>query len=130
MKTNQDGKLDTNAEMKQLSRLWIEMREIGRLDTSVERKQPDWRRTWIRLAHRTLRANKKQFYAMVVCRLHDTAGSLAHGGFISRPTGNPDPLIKSRPTGKIQTHWLGHKVVHIVKRNIQKLKSCFHQYFI
>ncbi len=38
-------------------------------------------------------------YAMVVCRLHDTAGSLAHGVFISRPTGNPDPLVKSRPTG-------------------------------
>ncbi len=55
---------------------------------------------------------------MVVCRLHDTAGSLAHGVFISRPTG------------EIQTHWLGHKVVHIVTGNIQKLKSCFHQYFI
>ncbi len=46
-------------------------------------------------------------YAMVVCRLHDTVGSLAHGVFISRPTGkiqahcqNPDPLAKSRPTGK------------------------------
>ncbi len=51
---------------------------------------------------------------MVVCRLHDTAGSLAHVVFISRPTGNPDPLAKSRPTCKIQTHWLGHKVVHIV----------------
>ncbi len=69
-------------------------------------------------------------YAMVMCRLHDTAGSLAHGVFISRPTGNPDPLAKSRPTGKIQTHWLGHIVVHIGTRNIQKLKSCFHQYFI
>ncbi len=44
-------------------------------------------------------------YAMVVCRLHDTAGSLANGVFISRPTGNPDPLAKSRPTGKIKTHW-------------------------
>ncbi len=43
---------------------------------------------------------------------------------------NPDPLSKSIPTGKIQTHWLGHKVVHIVTRNKQKLKSCFHQYFI
>ncbi len=52
------------------------------------------------------------------------------GVFISRPTGNPDPLAKSRPTGKIQTHWLGHKVVHIVIRNIQTLTSCFHQYFI
>ncbi len=67
---------------------------------------------------------------MAVCRSHDTAGSLAHGVFISRPTGNPDPLAKSRPTGKIQTHWFGHKVVHIVTRNIKKLKSCFHQYFI
>ncbi len=38
-------------------------------------------------------------YAMVVCRSHDTAGSMAHGVFISRPTG------KSRTTGKIQTHW-------------------------
>ncbi len=37
-------------------------------------------------------------YAMVVCRSHDTARSLAHGVFISRPTS------KSRPTGKIQTH--------------------------
>ncbi len=37
---------------------------------------------------------------------------------------NPDPLVKSRPTG------LGHKVVHIVTHNIQKLRSCFHQYFI
>ncbi len=46
------------------------------------------------------------------------------------PLVNPDPLAKSRPTGKIQTHWLGHKVVHIVTRNIQKSKSCFHQYFI
>ncbi len=65
-------------------------------------------------------------YAMVVCRLHDTAGSLVW------PMGfsYPDPLAKSRPTGKIQTHWLGHKVVHSVTRNIQKLKSCFHQYFI
>ncbi len=43
---------------------------------------------------------------------------------------NPDPLAKSRPTGKIQTHCLGHKVVHIVIHNIQKLMSCFHQYFI
>ncbi len=59
------------------------------------------------------------FYAMVVCRLHDTAGSLAHGVFISRTTCNPDPLAKSRPTVKIQTHWLGHKIVHIVTRNIQ-----------
>ncbi len=40
-------------------------------------------------------------YAMVVCRSHDTAGSLAHGVIISRPTGNPDQLAKSRPTGKI-----------------------------
>ncbi len=31
----------------------------------------------------------------------------------------PDSLAKSRPTGKIQTHWLGHKVVHIVTRNIK-----------
>ncbi len=44
-------------------------------------------------------------YAMVVCRLHDTAGSLAHGW----------------------DHWLGHKVVRIVTCNIHKLKSCFHQ---
>ncbi len=43
---------------------------------------------------------------------------------------NKDPLTKSRPTGKIQTHWLGHKVVHIVTCNLQKLTSCFHQYFI
>ncbi len=44
---------------------------------------------------------------------------------------NPDSLAKSKPTtGKIQTHWLGHKVVHIVTRNIKKLKSFFHQYFI
>ncbi len=43
---------------------------------------------------------------------------------------NPDRLAKSRPTGKIQTHSLGHKVVHIVTPNMQKLKSCFHQYFI
>ncbi len=43
---------------------------------------------------------------------------------------NPDPLAKSRPTGKIQTHWLRYKVVHIVTHNIQKLKSYFHQYFI
>ncbi len=56
---------------------------------------------------------------MVVCRLHDTAGSLAHWVFVSRPTGNRDPLAKSRPTGKIQTYWLGHKVVHIETRNIQ-----------
>ncbi len=69
-------------------------------------------------------------YAMVVCRSHDTAGSLAHGVFISRRTSNLDPLAKSRPTDKIQTHWLGHKVDHIVTRNIQKLRSCFHQYFI
>ncbi len=33
---------------------------------------------------------------------------------------NPDPLAKSRPIGKIQTHWLGHKVVHIVTRIIYK----------
>ncbi len=46
------------------------------------------------------------------------------------PLVNLDPLAKSRPTSKIQTHWLGHKVVHIVSRNIQNLKSCFHQYFI
>ncbi len=72
-------------------------------------------------------------YAMVVCRSYDTGWSLAHGVFISRPTGNPDPLAKSRPTCKIQTHWscwLGHEVVHIVTHNIQKLKFCFHQYFI
>ncbi len=69
-------------------------------------------------------------YAMVVCRSHDTAGSLAHGVFIFKPTGNPDPLAKSRPTGKIQTHCLGHKEVHIVTCTIQKLKSSFHQYFI
>ncbi len=31
-------------------------------------------------------------YSMVVCRSHDTAGSLANGVFISRATGNPDPL--------------------------------------
>ncbi len=43
---------------------------------------------------------------------------------------NPDPPAKSRSTGKIHTHWLGYKVVHIVTCNIQKLKSCFHQYFI
>ncbi len=42
----------------------------------------------------------------------------------------PNPLAKSRPTGKIQTHCLGHKVVHIVTCTIQKLKSSFHQYFI
>ncbi len=55
----------------------------------------------------------------------------------SRPTGkiqthwqDPDPLAKSRPTGKIQTHWLGHKVVHIVTRKIQNVRSCFQQYFI
>ncbi len=59
-------------------------------------------------------------YAMVVYRSHDTARSLAHGVFISRSTGNPDPLAKSRPTGKIQIHWLGDKVVHIVTRNIKK----------
>ncbi len=35
----------------------------------------------------------------------------------------PDPLA-------IHTHWLGHKVVHFVARNKQKLKSCFHQYSI
>ncbi len=46
------------------------------------------------------------------------------------PLANPDPLAKSRPTGKIQTHWLGHKVVHIVTPNIQKFKSSFHQSFI
>ncbi len=67
---------------------------------------------------------------MVVCRSHDRAGSLAHGVFISRPTCNPDQLPKSRPSSKIQTHWLGHKVVHIVIHNIKILKSCFHQYFI
>ncbi len=43
---------------------------------------------------------------------------------------NQHPLANSRPTGKIQTHWFGHKVVHIVTCNIQKLKFCFHQYFI
>ncbi len=43
-------------------------------------------------------------YAMVVYRSHDIARSLAHGVFISRPTGNPDPQAKSRPTGKIQTY--------------------------
>ncbi len=46
----------------------------------------------------------KKNYAMVVYRSHDIAGSLANGVFISRPTGNPDPLAKSRPTGKIQTY--------------------------
>ncbi len=46
------------------------------------------------------------------------------------PQANPDPLTKSRHCGKIQNNWLGHKVVHIVTSNIQKLKSCFHQYFI
>ncbi len=58
-------------------------------------------------------------YAMVVCRSHDTAGSLAHGVFISRPTHklqshlqNPDLLVKSRSTCKIQTYWLGHKALH------------------
>ncbi len=61
-------------------------------------------------------------YAMVVCRSHDTAGILAHGVFISRPTGkNPDPLSKYVPTGKIQIHRLGHKVVHIVTHNIKNL---------
>ncbi len=35
----------------------------------------------------------------------------------------PDPLA-------IHTHWLGHKVVHFVACNKQKLKSCFHQYSI
>ncbi len=35
------------------------------------------------------------------------------------PLANPDPLAKSRPTDKFQTHWLGHKVVDIVIRNIQ-----------
>ncbi len=44
------------------------------------------------------------YCAMVVCRSHDTEGSLANGVFISRPTGNPDQLAQSRPTGKIQTH--------------------------
>ncbi len=74
---------------------------------------------------------------MIVCRPHDRAAGLAHGVFISRLNGqiqthwhNPDRLAKSRPTGQIQTHWLGHKIVHIVTRNIQKLKYCFHQYFI
>ncbi len=43
---------------------------------------------------------------------------------------NPDPLAKSRPTGKIQTQWVGHKIVHIVTCTVQKLKSCFHQYYI
>ncbi len=68
---------------------------------------------------------------MVVYRSHDTAGSLAHGVFISRPTGNmthwqnPDPLGKSRRTGKIQTHWLGHNVIYIVTRNIKKLYLVF-----
>ncbi len=72
-------------------------------------------------------------YAMVVCRSYDTAGSLV---FISDPLAiqthwqNTDPLAKSRPTGKIYTLWLGKKVVHIVTRNIKKIKSCFHQYFI
>ncbi len=65
-----------------------------------------------------------KFYAMVACRLHDTAGSLAWWGF------HIQTHWQSRPTCKIQTHWLGHKVVHIVTNNIQKLKSCFHQYFI
>ncbi len=74
------------------------------------------------------------YYAMFVCRSHDTAGSLAHGVFISRPTDkiqtqwqNPDPPVKSRPTSKIQTHWLGHKLVHIVIHNIKK-SSIFYLY--
>ncbi len=40
----------------------------------------------------------------------------------------PDPLAKSRSTGKIQTHWLGHKVVHIVTRNIKKLSHIVTRY--
>ncbi len=35
------------------------------------------------------------------------------------PLANADPLAKYKPTGKIQTHWLGHKVVHIVRHNIK-----------
>ncbi len=50
---------------------------------------------------------------MVVCRSHDTAGSLTNGVFISRHIG------------KIQAHWLGHKVVHIVTRNIKNLSLVF-----
>ncbi len=65
-------------------------------------------------------------YAMVLCRSHDTAGSLAHRFFyIHTHWQNADPLAKSRPTGKIQTHWLGHKVVHIVTRNINNLTFVF-----
>ncbi len=45
------------------------------------------------------------FYTMVVCRSHDTAGSLDHGVSYPDPQANPDPLAKSRPTDKIQTHW-------------------------
>ncbi len=76
--------------------------------------------------------SKLIIYAMVVCRSHDTAGSLANGVFISRPTSkiqtnwqNLDPLAKYRHTGKIQTKWLGHKVVHIVTRNIKKRSLVF-----
>ncbi len=43
-------------------------------------------------------------YDMFVCRSHDTARSLAHPVFISKPTDNTYPLAKSRPTVKIQTH--------------------------
>ncbi len=60
---------------------------------------------------------------MVVYRSHDTADYGPCGFHIQTHW-------QSRPNGKIQTHWLGHKVVHIVRRNIQKLKSCFHQYFL
>ncbi len=81
--------------------------------------------------------NDYTIYDMVVYRSHDTAGGLAHQVCISRPTGqiytlcqNPDPLARSRPTGKIQTHWFGHNVVYIVTHNIKKIKSCFHQCFI
>ncbi len=57
------------------------------------------------LMSQRLNRQSYHYYAMVVCRSYDTAGSLAHGVFISRPTGNPDPLAKSRPTDKVQIHW-------------------------
>ncbi len=44
------------------------------------------------VVYRDLKVGIFSHYAMVVCRSHDTVGSLAHGVFISRPTG------------KIQTH--------------------------
>ncbi len=64
-------------------------------------------------------------YAMVACR-----ESGPWGFQIQTHWQNPVPLTKSRPIGKIQSPWLGHKVVHIVTSNIQTLKSCFHKYFI